>query len=64
MNIGPAYSVKEIQLARQGRKSIDWAESQLDALLRIRERFEKEKPLEGIRIGMALYSTKETAALL
>ncbi len=58
------YEVKDLTLAEQGRKNIEWAESQMGALLEVRKRFEVEKPLKGMRIGMALHPTKETAALV
>ncbi len=63
MDIGKTYEVKDIKMAEQGRRNIEWAESQMGALLKVRERFEKEKPLKGIRIGIALHPTKETAVL-
>ncbi len=59
-----AYEIKDIALAEQGHKNIEWAEAQMGALLKIKERFEKEKPLTGHRIGMALHITKETAVLV
>ncbi len=58
------YEVKDITLADQGRKNIEWAERQMGALLKVRERFEKEKPLIGHRVGLALHITKETAVLV
>jgi len=58
------YEVKDISLADQGRKNIEWAEHQMGALLKIRERFEREKPLSGHRIGLALHITKETGVLV
>ena len=58
------YFVKDIKLAKQGKKNIEWAEMQMGALLEVRKRFEKEKPLKRVRIGMALHVTKETAALV
>ncbi|MEA3343845.1 MAG: adenosylhomocysteinase, partial [archaeon] len=58
------YTITDINLAEQGKKQIEWAESQMIGLLKIRDRFQKEKPLKGIRIGMALHVTKETAALV
>ncbi|PIU30400.1 adenosylhomocysteinase [Candidatus Woesearchaeota archaeon CG07_land_8_20_14_0_80_44_23] len=58
------YKVKDISLAEQGRKNIAWAETHMKALLEVRKRFEKEKPFKGIRIGMALHVTKETAVLV
>lgn len=64
MDKGINYEVKDLKLAEQGKKNIEWAESQMGALLKVRERFEKEKPLKGIRIGIALHPTKETAVLV
>ncbi|MBI1969122.1 adenosylhomocysteinase [Candidatus Woesearchaeota archaeon] len=64
MDRGEGFEVKDLSLADQGRKNIAWAESQMAALLKVRARFEKEKPLKGLRIGMALHVTKETAALV
>ncbi|MFC1573997.1 adenosylhomocysteinase [Candidatus Latescibacterota bacterium] len=58
------YEVKDITLADQGMKNIEWAEKQMGSLLKIRERFEKEKPLAGHRVGLALHITKETAVLV
>lgn len=58
------YCVKDIKLAEQGRKNIEWAELQMAALLKVRERFAKQKPLKGLRVGMALHVTKETAVLV
>jgi adenosylhomocysteinase len=64
MDIGQNYEVKDISLAEQGRLNIEWAELQMGALMKVRERFGREKPLNSIRIGMALHITKETAALV
>lgn len=58
------YEVKDLRLAEQGLKNIDWAEQEMGALLKVKERFSKEKPLKGIRVGMALHVTKETAVLV
>ncbi|MCK4859308.1 MAG: adenosylhomocysteinase [Candidatus Omnitrophica bacterium] len=58
------YFVKDINLAEQGKKNIEWAEMQMGALLEVKTRFEKEKPLKGIRVGLALHVTKETAVLV
>ena len=58
------YCVKDINLAKQGEMSIEYAEREMKALMKVRERFSKEKPLKGIRVGMALHITKETAALV
>lgn len=58
------YEVKDLTQAEQGMKNIEWAEMQMGALLKVKERFTQEKPLQGIRIGMALHVTKETAVLV
>jgi adenosylhomocysteinase len=58
------YEVKDIKLAEAGRKNIAWAETQMGALLKVKERFAKEKPLKGMQIGIALHPTKETAVLV
>ncbi len=57
-------SVKDASLAPQGEKQIELAELRMPGLLKIRERFKKEQPLSGLRIGMALHITKETAVLV
>ncbi len=49
---------------KQGKNNIKWAESQMGALLEVRKRFLKEKPLKNVAVGMALHVTKETAALV
>ena len=61
MDKGANYEVKDIKLAGQGRLNIELAESRMQALMKVKQRFEKEKPLKGIRIGLALHVTKETA---
>lgn len=58
------YEVKDLKLAEQGEKNIEWAEMEMGALLKIQKRFQKEKPLKGIRVGMAFHVTKETAVLV
>lgn len=58
------YDVKDIQLADAGLDRILWADRDMPVLASIRERFEKEKPLEGIRIGACLHVTTETANLM
>jgi adenosylhomocysteinase len=64
MNITKNYAVKDLKLAEQGIKNISFAEMQMKALMKIRKDFEKRKPLKGLRIGMALHVTKETAVLI
>ena len=51
-------------LIKQGKLNIALAEKNMGALLKVRERFKREKPFEGLRIGMALHITKETAILV
>lgn len=58
------YKVKDIGLAEKGRLLIEWAERRMPVLMRIRERFAEERPLEGWRIGCCLHVTKETAVLV
>ena len=58
------YKVKDIKLAEEGRRKIYWAERSMPVLMKIREKFSREKPLEGIKIGASLHVTKETAVLI
>ncbi len=64
MDKGDNYEVKDISLAEQGKMNLEIAESHMGALLKIKERFEKEKPFEGVKIGLALHITKETGILV
>lgn len=57
------YEVKDIALAEQGKKNIEWAQKDMPVLNRIRERFEREKPFKGLRLTASVHVTKETAAL-
>lgn len=59
-----ADDIKDIHLAPQGKKRIEWADRDMPVLRNIRSRFEKEKPLEGLTIGACLHVTTETALLL
>jgi adenosylhomocysteinase len=56
--------VKDPGLAAKGRERIEWAAGEMRVLALIRERFEKERPLEGVRIGACLHVTTETANLM
>lgn len=58
------YEVKDMKLASQGRMNLEVAERNMTALLHVQERFKKEKPFKGLRIGMALHVTKETGVLV
>ncbi len=56
--------VKDPSLAGQGRLNLEVAERRMSALLKVRDRFAKEKPFKGLTIGMALHVTKETGVLI
>src|SRR5207302_7516540 len=58
------HDVKDLSLAPEGVRRIQWADRQMPVLQAIRERFEKEKPLEGYRISACLHVTTETANLM
>lgn len=58
------YDVKDVQLAVQGKKRIDWAAQSMPVLRSIRERFAREKPLRGVTLGACLHVTTETANLM
>jgi adenosylhomocysteinase len=57
------YDIKDEKLAEGGRRRIDFAELEMPVLRQIRERFQKERPLQGIRISACLHVTTETANL-
>ncbi len=57
------YDVKNLDLAPGGRYRIEWAEREMPVLRLIRERFAREKPLNGIRVSACLHVTTETANL-
>ncbi|MFH0971301.1 MAG: adenosylhomocysteinase [Candidatus Micrarchaeota archaeon] len=58
------YSVKDMKLASEGKKKIEFAEEHMPIMLKIRERFEREMPLKGTKIAACLHVTKETAVLM
>jgi adenosylhomocysteinase len=58
------HDVKNISLAAEGRLKIEWAELSMPVLRQVRERFAKEQPLKGIRLGACLHVTTETAVLM
>jgi adenosylhomocysteinase len=63
-DVPPAHDVTDLGLASEGVRRIDWAEREMPVLRLIRERFEREQPLAGIRIGACLHVTTETANLM
>ncbi len=58
------YDVKNLDLATGGRFRIEWAEQEMPVLRAIRERFAREKPLQGMRVSACLHVTTETANLM
>jgi adenosylhomocysteinase len=60
----PAHDVTNLGLADEGIRRIEWAEREMPVLRLIRERFERERPLDGLRIGACLHVTTETANLM
>jgi adenosylhomocysteinase len=60
----PTHDVADINLAPGGVTRIEWAEREMPVLRLIRQRFEKEQPLKGMRIGACLHVTTETANLM
>src|SRR5262245_26623807 len=58
------HDVKDLGLAAAGRLRIEWAEQSMPVLRQVRERFAKEQPLKGIRLGACLHVTTETAVLM
>lgn len=58
------HDVKDLSLAEKGRFRIQWAENDMPVLRQIRARFEKERPLKGVRIAACLHVTSETANLM
>lgn len=59
----PASEIKDAKLAPEGKVRIEWAERDMPVLRLIRERFEKEKPLKGLRVSVCAHVTSETANL-
>jgi adenosylhomocysteinase len=58
------FQVKDKSLAPQGHLQIEWASAHMPVLNQIKDRFAKEKPLEGLTLGACLHVTKETAVLM
>jgi adenosylhomocysteinase len=60
----PTHDVTNPDLAGEGVRRIEWAEREMPVLRSIRERFAKERPLAGFRIGACVPATTETANLM
>jgi len=58
------HDVKDMRLAEGGRRRIEWSDLEMPVLRQIRQRFEKERPLKGVRVSACLHVTTETANLM
>ena len=58
------YDIRDNGLADPGRGRIEWAAGEMPVIAQIRERFDKEKPLQGVRVAACLHVTTETANLM
>ena len=58
------FDIKDIGLAAEGKKRIEWSEREMPVLRLIREKFASEKPLEGVRLVACAHVTTETANLV
>ncbi len=58
------HDVKDLKLAPEGKRRMEWAGGDMPVLKLIKERFEKEKPLDGIRVSACLHVTAETGNLV
>ncbi|MCH7570528.1 MAG: adenosylhomocysteinase [Deltaproteobacteria bacterium] len=56
--------IRSLSLAAKGRKRILWADQDMPVLRRVRSRFQKEKPFQGLRFSTCLHVTAETANLI
>jgi adenosylhomocysteinase len=57
------HDVKDLALAADGKKRIEWADNDMPVLKKVREKFEQEKPLQGKKMSACLHVTAETANL-
>jgi adenosylhomocysteinase len=58
------FRIKDPTLAKEGKNRIDWAEAHMPVLVALRQKYEKTKPLKGIRVAGCLHVTKETGVLV
>ncbi len=61
---GIPHDVKDLSLAEEGVRRIEWAAREMPVIGLIRRRFAKEKPLRGLRLSACLHVTTETANLM
>src|ERR687883_1671794 len=57
------FRIKDATLAKEGRNRIEWAEAHMPVLVALRQKYEKTKPLKGVRVTGCLHVTKETGVL-
>jgi len=58
------FDIRDIKLAEEGKRRIEWSEREMQVLRLIRERFSAEKPLQGVRLVACAHVTTETANLV
>ncbi len=58
------YKIKDIKLAEEGKRQLEWAEMHMPVLMAVRKELAASKPLKGIRVAMMLHITKETGVLV
>ncbi len=58
------YCVRDLGLADEGRRLIDWAEARMPVLMHLREKYSETKPFKGYKVAGCLHVTKETAVLI
>jgi adenosylhomocysteinase len=64
LTFGRRHTIADLALAEAGQVRVAWADGQMPVLRSIRERFARERPLEGLRVAACLHVTSETANLL
>lgn len=63
-DLNTACDIHDPDLAEKGALRTEWAEQNMPVLRQIRERFSRERPLEGVRLSACLHVTSETASLM
>jgi adenosylhomocysteinase len=58
------FKVRDLKMAKEGDRLIEWAESRMPVLMALQEKYSKSKPFKGYRIAGCLHVTKETAVLV
>ncbi len=58
------FKVRDLKMAKEGSRLVEWAESRMPVLMALKEKYKKTKPFKGYRIAGCLHVTKETAVLV